>query len=133
MLLNSLNRDMSTPFRSHRGLLGRYSARVLEGLHWFQRGFLQRDASTRALWSDTQTCSQNVSPSFKCIGHLSDAWDDLLAAVSLPLLAVEILEHLTPCPDFSQRSLLADRAFATELASFAVVTLRHHMIPKILP
>ena len=35
MLLNSLNRDMFKPFRSHRGLLGLCSCRVLEDHHSF--------------------------------------------------------------------------------------------------
>ena len=53
MHLNNLNRDMFKPFRS---LIAVCSAEffgcVLEDLHWFYRGFLQRDASMRALWSD---------------------------------------------------------------------------------
>ena len=33
MLLNSVNRDMFKPFRSHRGLLGETFARVCEDLY----------------------------------------------------------------------------------------------------
>ena len=51
---------MFKPFRSHNGLLGWVFRCVLEDLHRFQRGFLQRDASMRALWSDRPNCSHNV-------------------------------------------------------------------------
>ena len=34
---------------------------MLEDLHRFGRGFLQRDASVRELWSDRQNCFHNVS------------------------------------------------------------------------
>ena len=64
MLLNSLDCDMFKPFCSHRGLLSRSSGRVLEDLHRFKRGFLQRDGSMRALWPDRQRVellSQHVS------------------------------------------------------------------------
>ena len=72
MRLNSLNRDMFKPFRSHNGLLGWVFRRVLEEFHRFLRGFLQRDASMRALWSDRQNCSHNVSQKVKRIRRLSD-------------------------------------------------------------
>ena len=68
MLLNSLNRDMFKPFRSHNGLLGRVFDFVLEDLHKFYRGFLQRDASLRALWSDRPNCSHNVSQKLNISG-----------------------------------------------------------------
>ena len=45
MLLNKLNHNIFKPFCSHRGLLSWYSGLVLEDLHRFWRGFLQRDAS----------------------------------------------------------------------------------------
>ena len=45
---------------------------MLEDLHRFQRGFLQRDASMRALWSDRPNCSHNVSQKVKRIRHLSE-------------------------------------------------------------
>ena len=57
ILLNNLDCDMFKPSRSHRGLLSGYSGRVLEDEQRFQRGFLQRNASMRALWSDKQNCS----------------------------------------------------------------------------
>ena len=37
------------------------------------RGFLQRDASTRALWSDKQNCSHNVSHKFQPIRRFSES------------------------------------------------------------
>ena len=61
MRLNNLNRDMFKPFRSQSGLLGWVKGCVLEDLHRFWRGFLQRDASMRALWSDRPNCSHNLS------------------------------------------------------------------------
>ena len=67
MLLNNLNRDMFRPYRSHRGLLGRVLGCALGDLQRFSRGFLQRDASMRALWSDRQNCSHSMSPKFKRI------------------------------------------------------------------
>ena len=72
MRLNSLNRDMFKPFCSHNGLLGWVFGCVLEDLHRFLRGFLQRDASMRALWSDRQNCSHNVSQKVKRIRRFSD-------------------------------------------------------------
>ena len=45
-------------FRSQWRLLGWYFGRVLDS---FYGGFLQRDASMRALWSDTQNRSHNMS------------------------------------------------------------------------
>ena len=72
MRLNSLNRDMFKPFCSHSGLLGRVKRCVLEDLHRFQRGFLQRDASMRALWSDRPNCSHNVSQKVKRIRRVSE-------------------------------------------------------------
>ena len=64
MRANSLNRDMFKPFRSHNGLLRWVFGCVFEALHRFERGFLQRDASMRALWSDRPNCSHNVSQKF---------------------------------------------------------------------
>ena len=65
MRANSLNRDMFKPFRSHNGLLRWVFGCVFEALHRFWRGFLQRDASMRALWSDRPNCSHNVSQKVK--------------------------------------------------------------------
>ena len=62
---------MFKPFRSHNGLLGWVFGCVLEALHRFLRGFLQRGASMRALWSDRQNCSHNVSQKVKRIRRLS--------------------------------------------------------------
>ena len=45
---------------------------MLEDLHRLLRGFLQKGASMRALWSDRQNCSHNVSQKVKRIRHLSD-------------------------------------------------------------
>ena len=45
---------------------------MLEDLHRFNRDFLQRDAFMRALWSDRQNCSHNVSQNVKCIRGLSE-------------------------------------------------------------
>ena len=47
---------------------------MLEDLHRFLRGFLQRDASMRALWSDRPNCSHNVSQKVKRIRHLNSFW-----------------------------------------------------------
>ena len=63
---------MFKPFRSHSGLLGWVKGCVLEDLHRFLRGFLQRDASMRALWSDRPNCSHNVSQKVKRIRRVSD-------------------------------------------------------------
>ena len=82
MRLNSLNRDMFKPFRSHSGLLGWVFGCVLEGLHRFSRGFRQKDASMRALWSDRSNCSHNVSQKVKRIRRLSEqtTWDKQVSA-----------------------------------------------------
>ena len=63
---------MFKPFRSHSGLLGWVFGSALEDLHRFWRGFLQRDASLRALWSDWPNCSHSVSQKFKRIRRFSD-------------------------------------------------------------
>ena len=73
MRLNSLNRDMFKPFRSHRRLLGWSSGRLREDFRTFQRGFLPRDASMRALWSSRQNCSHNVSQKLKRIRRFSES------------------------------------------------------------
>ena len=62
MLLNKLNRDMFKICCSHRGLLGKVFGCVLEDLHKFYRGSVQREASMRALWSCLKTL--NVSDAF---------------------------------------------------------------------
>ena len=56
-----LDGSLIAPFRSHRGLLDRYSGHVLEDQHRLLRGFLQKDASMRALLVDRQNCSLFVS------------------------------------------------------------------------
>ena len=63
----NLDRDMFKPFCSHSGLLGRYSGCMLEDLHRFYCGFFPRDAPMRALRSDRQDCSHNVSENVKRI------------------------------------------------------------------
>ena len=63
---------MFKPFRSHRGLLSWVFGCVLEDSYRFYRGFLQRDASMRALWSDRKNCSHNVSQKVKSIKRLSE-------------------------------------------------------------
>ena len=45
---------------------------MLEELHRFLRGFLHRDASMRALWSDRPNCSHNVSQKVKRIRRVSE-------------------------------------------------------------
>ena len=76
---NSLNRDMFKPFRSHSSLLGWVFGSVLEDLHRFWRGFLQRDASMRALCSHRPNCSHSVSQKVKRIRRFS-AFFGLLSA-----------------------------------------------------
>ena len=64
---------MFKPFRSHRRLLGWVIGCVLEDSAQVLKGvFLQRDASMRALWSDRQICSHNVSRKLKRIRRLSE-------------------------------------------------------------
>ena len=72
MLLSNLNRDVFKPFCSHRRLLGWYFGRVLAEKHRFYRGFLQRDASMRAVWSDRQNCSQNEFQKLRHIRRFSE-------------------------------------------------------------
>ena len=67
-----VNRDMFKPFCSHRGLLGWVFGWALEDLHWFYRGLRQRDPSMRALWSDRQICSHNLSQQVKRIKHITE-------------------------------------------------------------
>ena len=66
------------PFRSHRRLLGWSSGRARQYFHTFQRGFLPRDASMRALWSSRQNCSHNVSQKLKRIRRFSECQRNIL-------------------------------------------------------
>ena len=72
MLLNSLNRDMFKPFV----LIDFCSVDLLVACVMISRGFkrvfLPRDPSMRALWSERQSCSHNVSQNLKRIRRVSD-------------------------------------------------------------
>ena len=61
--------NLFKPFRSHKRWLGWDFGHVREDSYRFYMGFLQRDASMRALWSDRQNCSHSVSQKVKCIRH----------------------------------------------------------------
>ena len=74
---SSLNRDMFKPFCSHSSLLGWVFGCVLEDLHKFWRGFLQRDASMRALCSHRPNCSHSVSQKVKRIRRFSETTEKI--------------------------------------------------------
>ena len=52
----------------------------------FYRGFLHREAAMRALWSDRQSCSHNVSQQVKRIRHFSDSRSSSRQSLQLFLL-----------------------------------------------
>ena len=59
---------------------------MLEDYHRFLRGFLQRDASMRALWSDRPNCSHNVFQKVERIKRFSETH-----TVTPPLVAGRLM------------------------------------------